>query len=132
MIFQGREFGTLEERIESYDNAARAQNARIEGEHLHLQLPGETLISIPLRRLRSLKTLGAEQLADLRLSDGGRVLLWPSSGVSIDVEGLLEAVTGTQTLKTAQRKGGSARSPVKTNASRANGAKGGRPRKIAA
>lgn len=61
----------------------------------------------------------------------GRMLLWPSSGVSIDVEGLLEAVTGIQTLKAAQRKGGSARSPIKAEAAR-HGAKGGRPRKIAA
>jgi len=132
MTFQGVEFGTLEERIEAQENAARALGARIEGEHLHLQLPGETLVSIPLRRMRSLKTLSAGQLADLRLVDGGRTLLWPSSGVSIDVEGLLEAVTGMQTLKAAQRKGGGARSPVKAEAARANGAKGGRPRKIAA
>jgi len=56
--------------------------------------------------------------ADLRLVDGGRTLLWPKCGVSIDVEGLLEAVTGMQTLKAAQREGGSARSPVKTSATR--------------
>ena len=132
MKFQEEDFGTLQERIDAERNAARASDARIEGDDLRLQLPGGGVVLVPIRRVRSLKTLSAEQLADLRLSDGGRVLLWPHVGVSIDVEGLLEAVTGMQSLKTAQRKGGAARSEAKTTASRANGAKGGRPRKVAA
>lgn len=123
---------TLEQRIEAEKNAARVSTARIEGEHLHLQLPSGAEVRVPIRRMRSLKVLSDEQVADVRVVSGGRTLLWPGVGVSIDVEGLLEAVTGMQTLKAAQRKGGSARSPVKTSASRANGAKGGRPRKVAA
>lgn len=132
MKFQDMDFGTLEERIEAEKNAARVLGARIEGDDLHLQLPGGGAVLVPIRRVRSLKTLSAEQVADLRVVSGGRTLLWPSSGVSIDVEGLLEAVTGMQSLKSAQRKGGAARSEAKTSASRANGAKGGRPRKVAA
>ncbi len=123
---------TLQQRIEAERNAARVSAARIEGEHLHLQLPSGAEVRVPIRRMRSLKVLSDEQLAELRVVDAGRMLLWPSTGVSIDVEGLLEAVTGMQSLKAAQRKGGSVRSPAKTSASRANGAKGGRPRKVAA
>lgn len=132
MKFQEEDFGTLQERIDAHTNAARVSAATVEGDELRLQLPGGGAVLVPIRRVRSLKTLSAEQVAEVRLSDGGRVLLWPSSGVSIDVEGLLEAVTGMQSLKTAQRKGGAARSEAKTTASRANGAKGGRPRKVAA
>ena len=62
---------------------------------------------------------------------GGTILMWPKAGASIMVEALLEAVTSLQTLKSAQRKGGAARSEAKAQAARENGAKGGRPRKDA-
>ena len=57
--------------------------------------------------------------------------MWPQAGASIMVEALLEAVTGLQTQKSAQRKGGAARNEAKAQAARENGAKGGKPRKDA-
>ena len=104
--------------------------AHMEADTLRLELASGSTLSIPVRQLRPLASLGEEQLADVRLVSGGTVLLWPAGAASIAVEGLLEAVTGLHTLKAAQRKGGRARSETKAIAVRANGAKGGRPRKV--
>lgn len=123
---------SLRERIEQLENAAKVTGATVEGGELRLRLPNQAVVTVPTHLVRSLKNLSEEQQREVLVTDAGRVLLWPTLGISIDVEGLLEAVTGLQTLKAAQRKGGAARTDAKGAASRANGAKGGRPRKTIA
>lgn len=123
---------TFNERIENLKNGPKVKAARVEGDQLHLTLASGALLALEARRLRALSELSDEQISDVRVTSGGTGLLWPKAGASIAVEALLEAATGMQSLKSAQRKGGSSRSEAKVAAVRANGAKGGRPRKTPA
>lgn len=120
---------TLNKRMEQFAKGPKATAVSISDGELRLSLHSGAKLTISARQLRPLAQLSDEQLADVRVVSGGTVLMWPQLGASIAVEGLLEAVTGLQTLKSAQRRGGSARSEAKIAAVRANGAKGGRPRK---
>ena len=105
------------------------QTATVAGDELRLTLDSGATLTLPVRQVRSLAHLTDEQLQGVRAITGGTILMWPQAGASIMVEALLEKFTGLQTLKSAQRKGGAARSAAKAQAARANGAKGGRPRK---
>ena len=96
---------------------------------LRLTLDSGAQLTLSARKVRPLAHLSDEQLQEVRAVSGGTILMWPQAGASIMVEAFLEAVTGLQTLKSAQRKGGAARSHAKAQAARENGAKGGRPRK---
>ena len=49
--------------------------------------------------------------------------------VDITIAGLMSGIFGTAKFMDAQRRGGQSRSTAKIEASRTNGAKGGRPRK---
>ncbi len=120
------------ERLQRWQNSARATEARVVDGELQLVLPTGARISFEARLLRPLQRLTDEQIANVRLDSGGRVLFWRDGLESIAVEGLLEAATGLKSLHASAAKGGRAKSEAKTAAVRANGAKGGRPRKVAA
>lgn len=84
---------------------------------------------VPARALEGLQDATAEQLADVELL-GETGLHWETLDVDYTVAGLMNGIFGSRTFMEAQRKGGQSRSPAKTAASRVNGAKGGRPRKV--
>jgi len=67
------------------------------------------------------------ELADIEVSPGGYGLHWPRIDEDFSVPGLMNGVFGT--AKWMAARGGRATSPAKAAAARANGAKGGRPRK---
>ncbi|HEX8465641.1 MAG TPA: DUF2442 domain-containing protein [Abditibacterium sp.] len=120
---------TLNERMDYYRNRATIKAARVEGDRLLLTLESDAILSLDARRYRELAPLSEAQLSHVILTVGRSVLLWPDGGASLTVEWLIETATGMQSLKSAQRKGGSSRSEAKVAAVRANGAKGGRPKK---
>lgn len=84
---------------------------------------------VPARALEGLQDATVEQLADVELL-GETGLHWETLDVDYTVAGLMNGIFGSRTFMEAQRKGGQSRSPAKTAASRVNGAKGGRPRKV--
>jgi len=120
------------ERRERWQNSATVTEASVEEGELRLTLPTGAKMSFQARLLRPLAQLSDEQIAKVRVDAGGRALFWHDGGASINVEALLEAVTGLQSHRMNAAKGGRAKSEAKTAAVRANGAKGGRPRKAAA
>lgn len=69
----------------------------------------------------------AEELADIQVSPGGCGPHWPRIKENFSVPGLMNGVFGT--AKWMAARAGRATSPAKAAAARANGAKGGRPRK---
>ncbi|UXT56706.1 DUF2442 domain-containing protein [Agrobacterium fabrum] len=83
----------------------------------------------PARALEGLQDATAKQLAEVELL-GETGLHWKNLDVDYTIAGLMNGIFGSRTFMEAQRKGGQSRSPAKTAASRANGAKGGRPRKM--
>ena len=88
---------------------------------------GATLL-VPARSLQGLEDASDAELAEVELL-GETGLHWESRDVDFTVAGLMRGVFGTAAFMAGQRKGGQSRSEAKVAASRANGAKGGRPRK---
>lgn len=122
---------TFHERMQHYLNSPKATSVQVSDGELQLTLETGAKLSLPARMLRPLQKLTDEQIAGVRLIEGGRVLFWRDGGEGIVVEGLLEAATGLKSLHASAAKGGRSKSEAKVAAVRANGAKGGRPRKVA-
>jgi hypothetical protein len=87
-------------------------------------------LRIPRRLVQGLKRATPAQLARIEIEGPGTGLLWPALGVAHYVPGLVAGVFGTrQWMAEIGRRGGSRRTRAKAVAARANGQKGGRPRK---
>ena len=86
---------------------------------------------VPARSLQGLEDATDAELAEVELA-GETGLHWESRDVDFTIAGLMRGIFGTARFMDARRKGGQSRSAAKTAASRANGAKGGRPRKTTA
>lgn len=107
--------------------------ARYENGLLTLTLRGTALegatISVPARNIRPLSHLSDEELAQVQVVSNGHVLLWREANVDFAVAGLIERITGLKTHRAHMAHIGAISSEAKTAAARANGQKGGRPRK---
>jgi hypothetical protein len=107
-------------RSASFDGAENA---------LVLVLHSGVKVTLPLSSLPWIRDAGTTDLENLELLGGGDTIDWPALNVSVTVSQLVREAIG---LTQAQRRGGSAKTPAKTAAARANGGKGGRPRKTQA
>lgn len=84
---------------------------------------------VPARALEGLEEASDAQLAEVELL-GETGLHWEGLDIDYTISGLMSGVFGTKAFMESQRRGGQSRSPAKIAASRANGTKGGRPRKL--
>ena len=85
---------------------------------------------IPREDLQGLQSATKEQIGQVEILGNGTGLHWPDLDVDHYVPGLLRRVYGNkQWMAEIGRSGGSARSAAKKRAARANGLKGGRPRR---
>ena len=97
---------------------------------LDLEFRSGGLITIPRRVVPGLGGASPSALDAVRVSPAGDALSWHSLDVDVYVPGLVERVFGTRLFARATgQRGGLRRSTAKADAARANGAKGGRPRK---
>lgn len=87
----------------------------------------------PSHLVQDLSGASPDDLASVEVDGVGFNLHWPKLDVDIYVPALVAGVFGTKDwmTKAMARQAGRSKSPVKTAASRANGAKGGRPKKQA-
>ena len=83
---------------------------------------------VPARALEGLEHATSDELAEVELL-GETGLHWETLDADYTIQGLMAGIFGSRAFLEAQRRGGQSRSPAKVSASRANGAKGGRPRK---
>jgi hypothetical protein len=83
--------------------------------------------SFPPALVQGLSGAPADKLADIRILGRGFGLHWESLDTDLTVPGLVDYVFGAR--KVRARLAGQAKSPAKSKAARANGVKGGRPRK---
>jgi hypothetical protein len=98
-----------------------------------LRFPDRVELRLPRRLLQGLEHATAMQLSAIRIEGAGTGLAWPALGVAHYVPSLLEGIFGTRRwLAENGRRGGARRTPAKAAAARANGKKGGRPRKAVA
>jgi len=89
-------------------------------------------ISLPRRLLQGLEDARPMQLHKVRITMLGEALRWPALDVDHYLPGLLNGVFGNRRwMAQIGRNGGRARTPAKARAARANGRKGGRPKKAA-
>ena len=85
--------------------------------------------SFPAALVKELTDATATQLAEVSILGVGFGLHWESLDLDLTVSGLLADLFATQSH--LARKAGQATSPAKAAAARANGARGGRPRRSA-
>jgi hypothetical protein len=108
-------------------NAAHCDRAT---RHVVLELSTGYGFTFPAERIPGLAHATAAQRAALELSPSGHSILWPTLDADASVPGLIEDALGRSAVaKALGRRGGEATSHAKALAARANGARGGRPRK---
>ena len=88
-------------------------------------------IMVPMHLIEELSDAAADELGGIEISPAGIELHWPRLDANVYVPSLIQGIYGTKRWMAAQlgAAGGSATSPAKAAAARANGAKGGRPKK---
>ncbi|MGQ0815120.1 MAG: DUF2442 domain-containing protein [Gemmatimonadota bacterium] len=88
---------------------------------------GMTML-VPRGEIPELKRATRDQLERVELS--GEAIRWPNLDVDVSVPGLISDLLGPRfSTRESGRMGGRSTSKAKAAAARANGAKGGRPRK---
>ena len=100
---------------------------------IDLTFGGGGSMAIPRNAVPGLSRAFASRMESIVVSPAGDALSWPALDVDVYVPGLVERAFGSRLFAAATgRRGGRRRSKAKTAAAKANGAKGGRPRKRSA
>lgn len=110
----------------------RASTARYDraSRRIILELTNGYLFAFPVRSVPSLNGATASQLAAVQVDPSGSGLRWETLDVDLSVPGLLFSAVGVEErLRHLAGLAGRVRSDAKARAARANGRKGGRPRK---
>jgi hypothetical protein len=122
-----RALGDREAQEPSAVRAARYDGRR---DAFELEFTGGGTMTIPRAAITELTDAPPRILKAVIVSPAGDALAWGALDVDVYIPGLLERVFGTRMLAASSgRRGGRRRSKAKGEAARANGAKGGRPRK---
>jgi len=110
------------------NDGLRATSVRYDrkGARIVLELTNGFSCGIPISALKHIAEATPVQLATVGLSPEGGALRIDALDADYSVAGLVTSMTARE----LGRRGGKARSAAKVRASRANGAKGGRPRRI--
>lgn len=110
----------------------RATSAKYDcaSDRIVIDLVDGVQFSIPRRYLQGLENAEPADIAEIELWGSGTGLHWPRLDVDHYVLGLLNHIFGTRKwMAHLGRLGGASTSKAKAAAARANGRKGGRPRK---
>ena len=96
-----------------------------------LKLTDGSRTFIGREKLQGLQSAKKSQIANVEIIGKGTGLHWPDLDLDYSISGLLSGIFGNkQWMAEMGRRGGTSKSEEKAAASRANGLKGGRPRKI--
>jgi hypothetical protein len=97
---------------------------------IELAFKSGSSMSIPRVLVPGLERALGSKLDSVVVSPAGDALSWPALNIDVYVPGLVERAFGTRLFAASTgRRGGRQRSKAKAAAAKANGAKGGRPRK---
>ncbi len=98
---------------------------------LVVELADGCAYAFPAERVQELRGASGADLAEVEVDGAGFNLHWPKLDVDLYVPALVSGIFGTRAFMAGElaRIAGRTTSPTKAAAARANGAKGGRPRK---
>jgi len=118
--------------LETDPRAASARYDRESGKII-LDLVNGCTYAFPARLVQDLQGAREDDLAQIEIEGLGFDLHWPTLDADLYVPALVAGIFGTREWMTRElaRRAGQTKSPAKTAAARANGSKGGRPRKVA-
>ncbi|MGL6342266.1 MAG: DUF2442 domain-containing protein [Waterburya sp.] len=109
----------------------KAQKVVFDDGRMTLYFNNGTTFSFLTDSIEAISSLSPEILATVKLTPSGKGLRWDEPDIDLSIQGLLLGILGSNVwMKQIASKGGSSTSEKKKAASRANGQKGGRPRKI--
>jgi hypothetical protein len=113
------------------ETEARAQSAHYDRAtgRIVVELRNDCMFSFPARRAQGLENATDDELAGVEVIGAGYGLHWEALNEDHALPALVAGIFGTR--KYMAQLAGRATSPAKAAAARANGAKGGRPRKAA-
>jgi hypothetical protein len=113
------------------ENEPRASSARYDRQldRVIVDLTNGCTFAFPPRLAQGLEEARSEELEQIEILGVGYGLHWEALDVDLSVPGLLAGIFGTKAYMACRA--GQATSPAKAAAARANGTKGGRPRKSA-
>lgn len=112
-----------------------AAKVRFERAHrrLHVTLTNGASLIVPIDLIASLRRASDLDLAEVSVGVAGVGLRWERLDEDLSISGLARVALGRQVLLRASgAAGGDSRTAAKVQASRVNGLKGGRPRKVRA
>ena len=118
---------------ELLDSEPRATAARYDArsDRVVVELTNGATFAFPPRLVQDLADADARQLGEVEIAGAGFGLHWPGLDADLSIPGLLAGRFGTKAwMSELARRAGSVTSVAKAAAARANGAKGGRPRKV--
>jgi hypothetical protein len=96
-----------------------------------IALKNGAFFSFPPSLVQGLCEASPEELNDVWLDTSGSSVHWDHLDVDFEITGLVAGIFGTKSwMSELGRKGGQSTSPAKSEASRNNGKKGGRPKKL--
>lgn len=120
---------------ELMDTAPRAAEARYDRAtgKVTIDLTNGCAYAFPAQLVQDLNGATDDQLVGIEVDGLGFNLHWPALDADLYVPALVSGMFGTRAWMTSElaRRAGQATSPAKAAAARVNGARGGRPRKVA-
>jgi hypothetical protein len=135
MAITEHELQQAEKRMGAVREAGYAVSARYDRRRSRIVVALSTGVEIafPTRLAEGLADASPESLADIEISPAGLGLHWPRLDADLYVPAFLKGVFGSKAWMASQlgAEGGRSRTIAKVAASRENGRKGGRPRKVA-
>jgi hypothetical protein len=136
MAVTEHEFDQAEKRMAALREAGYAISARYDrrASRVVVKLNTGVQLAFPTKLAEGLADASPESLAEIEISPAGLGLHWPKLDADVYVPALLQGVFGSKNWMARQlgANGGRSRTEAKIAAARANGRKGGRPKKTAA
>jgi hypothetical protein len=120
---------------ETFKTDPRADSARYDAkrDRVIVELVNGCTYIFPAHLLQDFQGVDSQGMNEIIVDGLGYDLYWPQLDINLYVPAIVSGIFGTKAWmeKALARRAGQAKSPAKAAASRANGAKGGRPRKAA-